>query len=494
MARVVLDRAAQTTAELGEAFKGMSAFDKDAACSAPAIEVMRRIDLSSSMLQGVGYIANGNLKCSSFGEDAKVRVGTPDYISATNTQFRRHRTLSIAPDAPVLMVSDAQGHTGFIHPSLVFNLSDRDGLPAGVVSFSTREEIIFIGPHNFEWHLAPMPQGQFSGVLTMGSRLVAWSRSPVWDHFTYAAVPFAAVWDEFKSLLAYFLPVGALIGTLLMVVVHRISASRTSLPNLLRAGLSRKEVFAVYQPIVDMRTGQWVGAEVLARWQRPGGEQISPDVFVPIAEKHGLIGELTRRMISAAASEFWSLAAARQDFFVSINITSIDLQNPRFVDEIVSVCDEHGIAHSRLHLEITERAQVDPQGETETIRALRAKGFAVGIDDFGVGYSNLAYLDTLDVDYLKIDRLFVAGLSAGGIGSQVVDHIITLGGDRGLILIAEGVETEGQRAALVSRGVKLGQGWLFGKPMVQSDFALAHTENLTVRADDSAPVALSRVA
>ena len=104
-------------------------------------------------------------------------------------------------------------------------------------------------------------------------------------------------------------------------------------------------------------------------------------------------------------------------------------------------------------------------------------GFEVGIDDFGIGYSNLAYLDTLQVDYLKIDKAFVAGISNGAIGTAVIDHIIQLGTERRLKLIAEGIEVEEQRAALVSRGVWFGQGWLFAKPLPAADLLVAYLES-----------------
>ena len=483
----VLNRAALTSQQLADAFGKMAVLAPEDQCSPKAVTTMRQIDLSSSMLQGIGYVFNGNLRCSSFGEGVDVFVGAPDYVSATNTQFRRQRALSIAPNVPVLMVSDAAGHTGFIHPSLVFNLSDNDGLPAGVVSYSTRDEIIYTGGRDFDWRKVAMPPYQFAGVLMMANHLVAWQRSPMWDHFTYAAVPQAAIVDEFWSLLSLALPAGVLAGVLLLMFVRRVSASRASLPVLLKGGLARKEVHAVFQPIVDLRTGRWVGAEVLARWKRPSGEWISPDVFVPIAEKHGLIGELTRHMIQSCVVELGTFVATNPEFFASINIASMDLADPEFIPRLTRECDTRGIAHEHIHLEITERAEIDPSLEAATIQALRALGFQLGIDDFGIGYSNLSYLDTLHVDYLKIDRLFVAGLTGGGISSDVVDHIIDLGAERGLTLIAEGVENEAQRAALLARGVLLGQGWLFARPMGAQEFARAHAANLATAAESLSP-------
>ncbi len=495
MASVVLNRAAITTEQLNSTFQRMAVFKPAEACSGEAIALMRQIDLSSSLLQGVGYVENNVLKCSSLGEELPVDVGVVDYVSSTDTSFRRQRELSIAPKAPLLLVTARSGFTGLVHPSLVFNLSD-DGrdLPSGVVSYSTRERIISSGGALLDWSKADMPEGQYAGTLTMGDQLVAWSRSQRWDHFTYAAIPLAAVTEEFGVLGRFFVPVGILAGLAALLILRRLVASRTSLHALLRVGLRRGEIRTVYQPIADMRTGHWAGAEVLARWRRPSGEWIAPDLFVPLAEKHGLITQLTRMVIGQSLDDLAAFIGTHAGFFISVNVSSADLREPGFVEGLMDACAERGVPHAAIHLEITERAEVDPETEADAIRDLRAAGFQVGIDDFGIGYSNLAYLDMLKLDYLKIDRAFVAGIPGNGIGTEIVDHIIELAKGRGLQLIAEGIEHDGQRAELVSRGVRLGQGWLFARPMARLDFIRAYAANLAVVPEGAGALPFSRVA
>jgi sensor c-di-GMP phosphodiesterase-like protein len=433
---------------------------------------MRQIDLSSSLLQGIGYVEDDRLMCSSLGEPGPVAIGPVDYVSATDTFFRRQRDLSIAPGFPLLMVSARSGYTGFVHPTLIFNLMDNGReLPTGVVSYSTREKIVHSSDVAIDWAAAELPEGQFSGTFIDDGQLIAWKRSPKWDHFTYAALPLSLVGDEFREMAGLTLPLGLALGLILLVIKQKLSASRASLPALLRAGIGRNEILAVYQPIVDMRTGRWVGAEVLARWKRPNGESVSPDVFVPIAERHGLIPRLTQKVIAECCVQMGQFARTHEGFFLSINISSADLHEPDFVAGLTAGFAAHGIAHGNIHFEITERSEVDAEIEVRTIAALREAGFQVGFDDFGIGYSNLAYLDLVRVDYLKIDRAFVAAMSRGGqIGTQVVDHIIDLGAKRGLTLVAEGIEQEEQRLELVTRGVTLGQGWLFSKPMSAAEF------------------------
>jgi sensor c-di-GMP phosphodiesterase-like protein len=478
MADLVLNRSELTTDQLASAFQRLGAFDTSGACSAEAKALMRQVDLSSSLLQGVGYVEGDQLWCSSLAETGSVDVGAADYVSATNTIIRRQRELPIAPGTPLLLVSATTGYTGLVHPALIFSLtSHQHDLPAGTVNYSTRTTIIHSSTQTFDWTRANMPETAFAGTLVMDGQLLAWKRSLRWDQFAYAAVPVTSVNEQFQRLIGWFLLAGMGAGIGLLMFVRWLSANRTSLPALLKAGIARGEVFTVYQPIVDMRTGRWVGAEVLARWRRPSGEMIAPDVFVPIAEKYGLSRMLTRHVMMKCAEDLRSLVQIDRDFFVSVNITSMDLQEPEFVRQLIAECDARGIAAHRVHLEITERAEVDPELAAESISLLRQQGFEIGIDDFGIGYSNLAYFNTLQIDYLKIDKAFVASPSNGAIGSAVVDHIIQIGAERGLTIIAEGVELEAQREALVARQVRLGQGWLFARPMPSAELLAACTSD-----------------
>ncbi|HEV2514240.1 MAG TPA: EAL domain-containing protein [Devosia sp.] len=477
IAEVVLNRSELITMQLETAFARLAGIGSSQACSAEAIGLMRESDLSSSLLQGLGYVENDRLECSSLGEEGVVEVGPPDYVSATGAIIRSQRTLPTAPNTPLLLVTIRTGYTGIVHPGLIFSLSGEDGeLLGGTVGYSTRENIVHSGPTTFDWKGIGMPADQYSGSLVLADQLVGWQRSTRWDQFAYAGIPLAAVGEQFRGLIGIFLAGGLLSGVGLLALFRRLAASRASLPSLLRIGLARGEVHTVYQPIVDMRTGSWVGAEVLARWQRPSGEWIGPDVFVPIAEKHGLMRQLTRHVMTSCANDLRAFVAMAPDFFVSVNITAIDLHDPDFVKLMVAECNARGVAPHRVHLEITERVEVDSTKVSDAIRLLREHGFEIGIDDFGIGYSNLAYLDKLDVDYLKIDKVFVAGLGNGAIGTATVDHIIELAAERGLTTIAEGVELECQRAELVVRGVLLGQGWLFGRPMSASKLLAAYAE------------------
>ena len=252
--------------------------------------------------------------------------------------------------------------------------------------------------------------------------------------------------------------------------MHRLGTSRASLPALLRAGIARGEIAVVYQPIVELRTGRWVGVEALARWHRSNGESVPPDVFIPIAEQHGLIGAITEHVCETALRELSALTREPGGFFIGINIAPADLRGPHFAKTLGRLCHLNSVAPHAVHLELTEREDASSPELAQAIEHLRRLGYLVGSDDFGIGYSNLAYLDALTLDYIKIDRAFVGNAVRRGPGAEILDHIIGLAHARGLKVIAEGVETEAQRDRLLATGVEMGQGWLFGRPLPLAAF------------------------
>lgn len=470
LAGVALHRAAQITDQIAQAFTDMHTLAPVARCSADAIAFMRSVDLGSSLLQGVGYIRQNTLQCSSLGSVATF-VGPPDYVSATQTRFRHDRTLAEARRTPLLMVSDQDGFTALVHPSLLFSLDNDDAsVPEGIVSYSQRLPIVTRGSLLFDWSSRDLDPGATEGFFNEAGLLVGWKRSPVWDHFAYAAVPEAGLFDGLLSIGRFLLPLGVIAGVLSLMGGRKLEAARTGLPSLVREGLRRGEFSVVYQPIVELASGRWVGAEVLARWQRPSGEWVSPDLFVAIAEQHGLIRSLTDTVLKQCTEDFTRVLHAHPGIFLSVNVSSFDLADDDFPMVLTRLCKRSGIEPQRLHLEVTERAEISLEKEVDGIRTLRGLGFPIGIDDFGVGYSNLAYFDKLGLDYIKIDRVFVANALHGNLGAGIVEHIIAMAAEQHLHVIAEGIEHEEQRLALMQRGVTNGQGWLFAHAMQLAEF------------------------
>jgi sensor c-di-GMP phosphodiesterase-like protein len=164
------------------------------------------------------------------------------------------------------------------------------------------------------------------------------------------------------------------------------------------------------------------------------------------------------------------LMTARPEFFITLNFSSNDLDNDRSISQLETMTARYGLDPGRVHIELTERSSVATDAHIAAISRLRSKGFEVGTDDFGVGFSNLEYLTRVPLDYLKIDRTLVASARDGSESRDIVETVVRLARSRGIRIIAEGVETEAQRLALLEAGVEYGQGWLFGRPMSALEF------------------------
>ncbi|MCW2991852.1 MAG: putative sensory box/GGDEF family protein [Solirubrobacterales bacterium] len=238
----------------------------------------------------------------------------------------------------------------------------------------------------------------------------------------------------------------------------------------LRRALAAGELEVHYQPQVTLRTGGVASFEALSRWRRADGTTIPPDHFIPQAEHTGLIMPLTLHVLRTALRDCrrWSDECGFTGR-VGINLSARTLHHHSLVADITAALGAAGVPPQRLEVEITESSLMsDPGGARRTLAALHELGVGILIDDFGTGYSSLAYLGTLPVDGIKIDRSFVAGMASDGRDAVIVRSTIDLGHNLGLRVVAEGVEDAGTRDLLAALDVDLAQGWLWS-PAVPAD-------------------------
>lgn len=237
----------------------------------------------------------------------------------------------------------------------------------------------------------------------------------------------------------------------------------------LRLALERNELTVFYQSIVDLETFKISGFEALVRWRHPEKGLISPAKFIPLAEETGLIvdiGEWVLRDACQQMERWQKIFPSDPPLFVSVNLSSKQFTQPDLIERVTAIIAETKINPEGLKLEITESAVMDDvETATEMLKKLRALGVKLSIDDFGTGYSSLSYLHRFPIDTLKVDRSFIVNMSEDGENVEIVRTIVSLAQNLGMNVIAEGVETTEQLAALKKLGCEYGQGYLFSKPV-----------------------------
>ena len=249
--------------------------------------------------------------------------------------------------------------------------------------------------------------------------------------------------------------------------LQRHVAEQLRLETELRRGLGSGEIRLDYQPIYALRGGRLLGFEALARWHHPERGVLEPASFIPLAQETGLIIPLGRRVLHEACSQMAAFGRpGNASLRMSVNVSGRQVADPQFAAEVKRAIDETGIAPGQLTLEVTESVMRESQGEAMAMLAqLRATGVALSIDDFGTGHSSLAYLSSLPIDQIKIDRSFIAPLGEKGDRGEVVRAIMTLGRALSKQVLAEGIETPAQLSILQDLGCEAGQGFLLSRPL-----------------------------
>ena len=238
--------------------------------------------------------------------------------------------------------------------------------------------------------------------------------------------------------------------------------SRMRLDHAMRQALAQGRFRLHYQPQIDLQSGRVVGAEALIRWRDAELGDVSPGEFIPVAEESGFIVAIDRWVLREAVQQAARWRAAGLDLVMSVNVSALQFRQPGFVASVADALREAGVAAGGIELELTESILIqDAQDAMLRLQALAALGVRLAIDDFGVGYSSLAYLKRIPIDRLKIDRSFISGLPREASDAAIVQAIVSMGRSLRLEIVAEGVENEAQRQFLADAGCDMYQGWLY---------------------------------
>ncbi|MCC2113570.1 MAG: EAL domain-containing protein [Hyphomicrobiales bacterium] len=280
------------------------------------------------------------------------------------------------------------------------------------------------------------------------------------------AVPFSAVWKDYKDLVFYARLGGTLVAvfaTLLAVVAAFRGPGRA---NELERGLRRREFHAYYQPIIDIKTGRLKGCEALIRRITRDGTVISPGAFIAVAEATGLAVPMTRQLMERIREDLSDAYFERPNLTVSINLFRNHLESLAIVDDIRDIFNASKIRYQQLVFELTERQPISNVTRAKAvIRSIHSLGAAVALDDAGTGHSGLASIQELGIDILKIDKLFVDGLDTNRFASPIIESLVRLAHHLQMTVVAEGVERSEQLDKLKELGIDYAQGYLFAPPL-----------------------------
>ncbi|BCN92779.1 hypothetical protein THMIRHAM_05640 [Thiomicrorhabdus immobilis] len=254
---------------------------------------------------------------------------------------------------------------------------------------------------------------------------------------------------------------------------HEMTAHATEMVDLqsrLRGALNKGLIKPYYQPLIDLKTGEIMGVEVLARWVvEDGSIAPSPAVFIPVSEETGLIWALSEAMIAQAGRDIvaWQNDGVQMKY--SINVSARQFADDNFCSQAIEQFERLGVDPKTVQIELTESVLLDNIDRSlEKIQELKARGFMIALDDFGTGFASLHYLTLFPFDTLKVDRAFVTNIIEDKRQFSIAKSIINLAHDLDLVVVAEGIETEEQRKVLFDLGCDIGQGYLFSKPVAPS--------------------------
>lgn len=467
----VVDRSDRTVAQMQQALTVMAAANRNQPCSVSMIDLMRELSLSNEYMRLAGHVSGDRLICSNMGNHGDgLMLGPIETVTRNGSPIRQLAPMPFAADIPYISL-ERDGFIAMAHRSQAVDLVvEQEGVLFATFNPITRAIRTASGEVDPAWisavddiaSAAFMDSGYIVGVVKSGQAAQTGA---------IAAVPVRYLNERIGELFVLLIPIALVMSGVLTVSFLYFMRSQSSLSSQIRQGVKRKEFFLLYQPIVEIDTGRWVGAEALLRWERRDGEIVNPDVFIPIAEQTGIIGELTAQVISMAENDMVHILQQNPEFFLSINLSASDLDSSETVESLFTMLQNAGLKPGQLTVELTERMLVDQKSAPPLIELMRQHGIKVAIDDFGTGYCSMSYLETMRFDSLKIDQLFVESIDTEALTNRVVLHIIEMAGKLELKLVAEGVETIDQANYLRDHGVRYAQGWLYNKAVTASEIS-----------------------
>ncbi len=438
-------------------------------CSPEMVGRLREVISSNRFIYEAAYVGDART-CSSWPRprvlrelrEPDIRGPTYDYWLNTSTQ-PDDNLAALVMGRGDFRVSTSRGH-----------LTDVVDLPAGgsllVVLDNGTRAIPVLGPAQAWPPVESWSPDNATTLITTANQLIYRMPTQSPEYQLVLITPRTDLQVKITGAWWLLVPASLLMSLCIAALVLQLMQQRKSLGAELSGALRRGELKVLYQPIFNLETGLCAGAEALVRWRRPDGTLTSPDLFIPLAENTGQIRQITDFVLQQSLEKLGPLLRANPHLYVSVNLAACDVIAPRIGRVTARLLALHKVAARQIAFEVTERGLIDVVVARNHLQMLRDRGHQILIDDFGTGYCSLAYLQTLPVDCLKIDKAFIDALGHDAASSGVAPHIIRMAHALQLRVIAEGIEFESQAHLLKSEGVVYGQGWLFARPLTDTRF------------------------
>ncbi|AZC99325.1 EAL domain-containing protein [Pseudomonas chlororaphis] len=438
-------------------------------CSPEMVVTLQQISFSYRFIYEAAYI-DAAQACTNWPLQDNLAVMRPPDIRGPTYSYWLNTSTEPNENRAALML----GRGNFRVATSRGHLTDMVDLPANsslmVVLDHGSRAIPVLGPA-LDWPpTEPWPPIGRSPLLVTQDQLIYRMPTSNPEYQMVLVTPRTNMQREIFEGWWWLLPSSLVLAVFIGGLAFQLAGQRQSLGAELQGALRRGELQVLYQPIFDLRTRQCVGAEALLRWRRPDGTLTSPDLFIPMAENTGQIRPITDFVLQRLLEQLGHLLRANPQLYISVNLAACDVMVPRIGKVMARLLALHRVAARQIAFEVTERGLIDVVVARHNLQALRDVGHQVLIDDFGTGYCSLAYLQTLPVDYLKIDKAFIDALGHDAASSGVAPHIIRMAHALQLKVIAEGIEFEDQALLLSSEGVRFGQGWLFAHALSAVQF------------------------
>ncbi|MEN2978125.1 EAL domain-containing protein [Tistrella sp. 25B02-3] len=474
----MLARYNRMSTEIDQVFHDLSSLPLAEACEPVGLMRLRAAAYFSHGVREVAVIEDGRILCTGAGKsDMPASLPLPD-MSEGDVRIWYDRVppgvRAPASDVARSTVIARNGFALFLDTEQIYDLVLTDPRTVlSMVSLTSRQvmgvrsrpERAMLSDMVDRFRTDPPPRS-----LRVGNRLIVAAPTADGSAMALAAQPIDVVLEAWRQQAVPLGLLGLTSGAIIFWLILTLARRGDTMGARIRRGLARGEFRVVYQPIVRLSDGACLGGEALVRWQQRDGTMISPDRFIPVAEAEGLIERLTDQIIEHVFADIGEFLAERPTVWIAINLSAPDVESDRVRGRLDRLRKTHGVAAGQIVLEATERTLIDARRAQSSMRSFRDAGYRLTIDDFGTGYSSLAYLATLPVDGLKLDKTFVDSIGSGTAADDVMGHILSLAATLGLDVAAEGIEHGAQADYLIARGVTYGQGWLFARAMEAETF------------------------